>query len=94
MPPGEGDNGRGGFNGAGIRDVNMAPIVSNHTAWQCVSADGSWPCLLAASWQQESPARRRPPDRSGQAARAPHKLNDNTDFAINANFFSWNSIIY
>ena len=27
---GEGDNGCDGFNGAGIHDVNMAPIVSNH----------------------------------------------------------------
>ena len=84
---GEGDNGCGGFNGAGIHDVNMAPIVSNHrldaalaqTGAGLPSADGELtarPRLAAGCLTV-----------AGRQLRAPHKLSDNTDFAINANFF-------
>ena len=84
---GEGDNGCGGFNGAGIHDVNMAPIVSNHRLDAALAQTGAGlpsaggeltarPRLVAGCLTV-----------AGRQLRAPHKLSDNTDFAINANFF-------
>ena len=84
---GEGDNGCGGFNGAGIHDVNMAPIVSNHRLDAALAQTGAG----FPSAGGELTARPRLAAGcltvAGRQLRAPHKLSDNTDFAINANFF-------
>ncbi|WP_314013000.1 ribonuclease H-like domain-containing protein [Mogibacterium diversum] len=84
---GEGDNGCGGFNGAGIHDVNMAPIVSNHRLDAALAQTGAG----LSSAGGELTARPRLAAGcltvAGRQLRAPHKLSDNTDFAINANFF-------
>ena len=84
---GEGDNGCGGFNGAGIHDVNMAPIVSNHRLDAALAQTGAG--LPSAG--SELTARPRLAAGcltvAGRQLRAPHKLSDNTDFAINADFF-------
>jgi len=84
---GEGDNGCDGFNGAGIHDVNMAPIVSNHRLDAALAQTGAG--LPSAGGELTA----RPSlaagclTVAGRQLRAPHKLSDNTDFAINANFF-------
>ena len=84
---GEGDNGCDGFNGAGIHDVNMAPIVSNHRLDAALAQTGAG--LPSAGGELTA----RPRLAAGcltvarRQLRAPHKLSDNTDFAINANFF-------
>ena len=84
---GEGDNGCDGFNGAGIHDVNMAPIVSNHRLDAALAQTGAG----LPSSGGELTARPRLAAGcltvAGRQLRAPHKLSDNTDFAINANFF-------
>lgn len=84
---GEGDNGCGGFNGAGIHDVNMAPIVSNHRLDAALAQTGAG--LPSAGGELTARPRLAAGclTVAGRQLRAPHKLSDNTDFAINANFF-------
>lgn len=84
---GEGDNGCDGFNGAGIHDVNMAPIVSNHRLDAALAQTGAG--LPTASGELTARPRLAAGclTVAGRQLRAPHKLSDNTDFAINANFF-------
>ena len=84
---GEGDNGCGGFNGAGIHDVNMAPIVSNHRLDAALAQTGAG--LPSAGGELTARPRLAAGclTVAGRQLRAPHKLADNTDFAINANFF-------
>ena len=84
---GEGDNGCGGFNGAGIHDVNMAPIVSNHRLDAALAQTGAG--LPSAGGELTARPRLAAGclTVTGRQLRAPHKLADNTDFAINANFF-------
>ena len=84
---GEGDNGCDGFNGAGIHDVNMAPIVSNHRLDAALAQTGAG---LPSAGGELTARPRLAADCltvAGRQLRAPHKLSDNTDFAINANFF-------
>ena len=83
----EGDNGRAGFNGAGIHDVNMAPIVSNHRLDAALAQTGAG--LPSAGGELTARPRLAAGclTVAGRQLRAPHKLSDNTDFAINANFF-------
>lgn len=84
---GEGDNGCDGFNGAGIHDVNMAPIVSNHRLDAALAQTGAG--LPTAGGELTARPRLAAGclTVAGRQLRAPHKLSDNTDFAINANFF-------
>ena len=84
---GEGDNGGDGFNGAGIHDVNMAPIVSNHRLDAALAQTGAG--LPSAGGELTARPRLAAGclTVAGRQLRAPHKLSDNTDFAINANFF-------
>ena len=84
---GEGDNGCGGFNGAGIHDVNMAPIVSNHRLDAALAQTGAG--LPSAGGELTARPRLAAGclTVAGRQLHAPHKLSDNTDFAINANFF-------
>ena len=84
---GEGDNGCDGFNGAGIHDVNMAPIVSNHRLDAALAQTGAG--LPSAGGELTASPRLAAGclPVAGRQLRAPHKLSDNTDFAINANFF-------
>ena len=84
---GEGDNGCDGFNGAGIHDVNMAPIVSNHRLDAALAHTGAG--LPSAGGELTARPRLAAGclTVAGRQLRAPHKLSDNTDFAINANFF-------
>ena len=84
---GEGDNGCDGFNGAGIHDVNMAPIVSNHRLDAALAQTGAG--LPSAGGELTARPRLAAGclTVAGRQLRAPHKLSDNTDFAINANFF-------
>lgn len=84
---GEGDNGCGGFNGAGIHDVNMAPIVSNHRLDAALAQTGAG--LPSAGGKLTARPRLAAGclTVAGRQLRAPHKLSDNTDFAINADFF-------
>lgn len=84
---GEGDNGCGGFNGAGIHDVNMAPIVSNHRLDAALAQTGAG--LPSAGGELTARPRLAAGclTVAGRQLRAPHKLSDNTDFAINADFF-------
>lgn len=84
---GEGDNGCYGFNGAGIHDVNMAPIVSNHRLDAALAQTGAG--LPSAGGELTARPRLAAGclTVAGRQLRAPHKLSDNTDFAINANFF-------
>ena len=84
---GEGDNGCDGFNGAGIHDVNMAPIVSNHRFDAALAQTGAG--LPSAGGELTARPRLAAGclTVAGRQLRAPHKLSDNTDFAINANFF-------
>ena len=84
---GEGDNGCDGFNGAGIHDVNMAPIVSNHRLDAALAQTGAG--LPSACGELTARPRLAAGclTVAGRQLRAPHKLSDNTDFAINANFF-------
>lgn len=84
---GEGDNGCDGFNGAGIHDVNMAPIVSNHRLDAALAQTGAG--LPSAGGELTARPRLAAGclTVAGRQLRAPHKLADNTDFAINANFF-------
>ncbi len=84
---GEGDNGCAGFNGAGIHDVNMAPIVSNHRLDAALAQTGAG--LPSAGGELTARPRLAAGclTIAGRQLRAPHKLSDNTDFAINANFF-------
>lgn len=84
---GEGDNGYDGFNGAGIHDVNMAPIVSNHRLDAALAQTGAG--LPSAGGELTARPRLAAGclTVAGRQLRAPHKLSDNTDFAINANFF-------
>ena len=83
----EGDNGCAGFNGAGIHDVNMAPIVSNHRLDAALAQTGAG--LPSAGGELTARPRLAAGclTVAGRQLRAPHKLSDNTDFAINANFF-------
>lgn len=84
---GEGDNGCDGFNWAGIHDVNMAPIVSNHRLDAALAQTGAG--LPSAGGELTARPRLAAGclTVAGRQLRAPHKLSDNTDFAINANFF-------
>lgn len=84
---GEGDNGCDGFNGAGIHDVNMAPIVSNHRLDAALAQTGAG--LPSAGGELTARPRLAAGclTVAGRQLRAPHKLSDNTDFATNANFF-------
>ena len=84
---GEGDNGCGGFNGAGIHNVNMAPIVSNHRLDAALAQTGAG--LPSAGGELTARPRLAAGclTVAGRQLRAPHKLSDNTDFAINADFF-------
>lgn len=84
---GEGDNGCDGFNGAGIHDANMAPIVSNHRLDAALAQTGAG--LPSAGGELTARPRLAAGclTVAGRQLRAPHKLSDNTDFAINANFF-------
>lgn len=84
---GEGDNGCDGFNGAGIHDVNMSPIVSNHRLDAALAQTGAG--LPSAGGELTARPRLAAGclTVAGRQLRAPHKLADNTDFAINANFF-------
>jgi len=84
---GKGDNGCGGFNGAGIHDVNMAPIVSNHRLDAALAQTGAG--LPSAGGELTARPRLAAGclTVAGRQLRAPHKLSDNTDFAINADFF-------
>ena len=84
---GEGDNGCDGFNGAGIHDVNTAPIVSNHRLDAALAQTGAG--LPSAGGELTARPRLAAGclTVAGRQLRAPHKLSDNTDFAINANFF-------
>ncbi len=84
---GKGDNGCGGFNGAGIHDVNIAPIVSNHRLDAALAQTGAG--LPSAGGELTARPRLAAGclTVAGRQLRAPHKLSDNTDFAINANFF-------
>ena len=84
---GEGDNGCDGFNGAGIHDVYMAPIVSNHRLDAALAQTGAG--LPSAGGELTARPRLAAGclTVAGRQLRAPHKLSDNTDFAINANFF-------
>ena len=84
---GEGDNGCDGFNGAGIHDVNMAPIVSNHRLDAALAQTGAG--LPSAGGELTARPRLAAGclTVAGRQLRAPHKLSDNTDFAINADFF-------
>lgn len=84
---GEGDNGCDGFNGAGIHNVNMAPIVSNHRLDAALAQTGAG--LPSAGGELTARPRLAAGclTVAGRQLRAPHKLSDNTDFAINANFF-------
>ena len=84
---GEGDNGCDGFNGGGIHDVNMAPIVSNHRLDAALAQTGAG--LPSAGGELTARPRLAAGclTVAGRQLRAPHKLSDNTDFAINANFF-------
>ena len=84
---GEGDNGCDGFNGAGIHDVNMAPIVSNHRLDAALAQTGAG--LPSAGGELTARPRLAAGclTVAGRQLRAPHTLADNTDFAINANFF-------
>ena len=84
---GEGDNGCDGFNGAGIHDVNMAPIVSTHRLDAALAQTGAG--LPSAGGELTARPRLAAGclTVAGRQLRAPHKLSDNTDFAINANFF-------
>ena len=84
---GEGDNGCDGFNGAGIHDVNMSPIVSNHRLDAALAQTGAG--LPSAGGELTARPRLAAGclTVAGRQLRAPHKLSDNTDFAINANFF-------
>lgn len=84
---GEGDNGCDGFNGAGIHDVNMAPIVSNHRLDAALAQTGAG--LPSAGGELTARPRLAAGclTVAGRQLRAPHKLSDNTDFAMNANFF-------
>lgn len=84
---GEGDNGCDGFNGAGIHDVNMASIVSNHRLDAALAQTGAG--LPSAGGELTARPRLAAGclTVAGRQLRAPHKLSDNTDFAINANFF-------
>lgn len=84
---GEGDNGCDGFNVAGIHDVNMAPIVSNHRLDAALAQTGAG--LPSAGGELTARPRLAAGclTVAGRQLRAPHKLSDNTDFAINANFF-------
>ena len=84
---GEGDNGCDGFNGAGIHDVNMAPIVSNHRLDAALAQTGAG--LPSAGGELTARPRLAAGclTVAGRQLRAPHKLSDSTDFAINANFF-------
>ena len=83
----EGDNGCAGFNVAGIHDVNMAPIVSNHRLDAALAQTGAG--LPSAGGELTARPRLTAGclTVAGRQLRAPHKLSDNTDFAINANFF-------
>lgn len=83
----EGDNGCACFNGAGIHDVNMAPIVSNHRLDAALAQTGAG--LPSAGGELTARPRLAAGclTVTGRQLRAPHKLSDNTDFAINANFF-------
>lgn len=84
---GEGDNGCDGFNGAGIHNVNMAPIVSNHRLDAALAQTGAG--LPSAGGELTARPRLAAGclTVAGRQLRAPHKLSDNTDFAINADFF-------
>lgn len=84
---GEGDNGCDDFNEAGIHDVNMAPIVSNHRLDAALAQTGAG--LPSAGGELTARPRLAAGclTVAGRQLRAPHKLSDNTDFAINANFF-------
>lgn len=84
---GEGDNGCDGFNGAGIHDVNMAPIVSNHRLDAALAQTGAG--LPSAGGELTARPRLAAGclTVAGRQLRAPHKLSDDTDFAISANFF-------
>lgn len=84
---GEGDNGCDGFNGTGIHDVNMAPIVSNHRLDAALAQTGAG--LPSAGGELTARPRLAAGclTVAGRQLRAPHKLSDNTDFAINADFF-------
>lgn len=84
---GKGDNGCGGFNGAGIHDVNMAPIVSNHRLDAALAQTGAG--LPSAGGELTARPRLAAGclTVAGRQLRAPHKLSDDTDFAISANFF-------
>lgn len=84
---GEGDNGCDGFNGAGIHDVNMSPIVSNHRLDAALAQTGAG--LPSAGGELTARPRLAAGclTVAGRQLRAPHKLSDNTDFAINADFF-------
>lgn len=84
---GEGDNGCDGFNGAGIHDANMAPIVSNHRLDAALAQTGAG--LPSAGGELTARPRLAAGclTVAGRQLRAPHKLSDNTDFAINADFF-------
>ena len=84
---GEGDNGCDGFNGAGIQDVNRAPIVLNHRLDAALAQTGAG--LPSAGGELTARPRLAAGclTVAGRQLRAPHKLSDNTDFAINADFF-------
>ena len=84
---GEGDNGCDGFTGAGIQDVNRAPIVLNHRLDAALAQTGAG--LPSAGGELTARPRLAAGclTVAGRQLRAPHKLSDNTDFAINADFF-------
>ena len=71
----------------GIHDVNMAPIVSNHRLDAALAQTGAG--LPSAGGELTARPRLAAGclTVAGRQLRAPHKLSDNTDFAINANFF-------
>ena len=82
---GEGDNVCDGFNGLGVHNANVTSDM--RTAYGASNAYD----LNAASDGGELTARPRRAAGcltvAGRQLRAPHKLSDNTDFAINADFF-------
>ena len=68
-------------------DANMAPIVSNHRLDAALAQTGAG--LPSAGGELTARPRLAAGclTVAGRQLRAPHKLSDNTDFAINANFF-------
>jgi len=84
---GEGDNGCDGFNGAGIHDVNMAPIVSNHRLDAALAQTGAGLPSAGGELTARPRLAAGPPTPAGRGGPPRRPPSDNTDFAINANFF-------